>query len=296
MNIEELHIQPGQERKGAVHEKRTREESIERIHQAFIEAGKTNLVEWLKTPEMHDVYERIIFLDQYTEFVQDELNGILGGEEVIATLEQEGNRWNKNECEAFEKGSLLSDISKTGPHEATHEEQLLIIEMYSKENIRVTMTIGEFFDEKFPRDAAQRKAQFAHMKDKMHFGKTDVLSLTMEDFYNQHSQWTYNFVKTLSIAPAVQRAASLHHKLKGDFVPELVTAPYDRVAQLVNLMDLYDAFTTRSRMEPAQALDIIKTKFIDLPRNAQYSGELHTLYSAMQTTFLSEQIPMRTAA
>lgn len=153
-------------------------------------------------------------------------------------------------------GCLFSDIGKTGPHDATADEQRLVVEMFAVEGVSDdTMPVERFFATYFP-DAAERLARFRAM---MRRDRGLDPSMTIRAFWNLHTGWTLAILEPSGVPLEAVAAAATHHFLD-DINPEAIVSPsgsfsrsfgdnaaFDRAEKLVILLDKYDAVRRRGR-------------------------------------------------
>jgi hypothetical protein len=190
-------------------------------------------------------------------------------------------------------GCLFSDIGKTGPAGADISQQTLIVEMFAVEGVRdETQTVGSFFLEYFPADAAERTRRFQELG-------LDP-GLTMRQFWNLHSGWTLEIAERGGVPPEVIAAAATHHLLD-NVNPAAIVAPdqrftrafgdnaaFDRAEKLVILLDKYDALRRRAGRSHAATIRWLRQR---VDENVQFRGdaELVALISGLDSALAREQ-------
>jgi hypothetical protein len=156
-------------------------------------------------------------------------------------------------------GCLFSDVGKTGPKGADADDQKLIVEMFSIENVQdETQPITRFLRTYFPSDAEARIARFAGL------GLDPAMSV--RSFWDLHSGWTLAIATAAGLPPEAVGAAATHHMLD-DVNPDAVVGPdhrftrpfgnnteFDRIEKLVIVLDKYDAARRRGQLTHDQAI------------------------------------------
>jgi len=156
-------------------------------------------------------------------------------------------------------GCLFSDIGKTGPAGADGEAQCLVVEMFAVEGVPdETQPITRFLKTFFPADADERIRRFASLG-------LDP-KITIREFWNLHSIWTFEILEGSRVPVEVVAAATAHHLLE-DINPENLVgadghftrsfgdnASFDRAEKLIILLDKYDAVRRRGRRSHEQAI------------------------------------------
>lgn len=168
-------------------------------------------------------------------------------------------------------GTIFADIGKTGPAHADEPGQRLIVEMFAVEGVRDDQQqVGQFLPERFPSDAAERVERFAALG-------LDP-SMTLRQFWNQHSSWTLRILQGSGVPPEVIAAAATHH-LVDDINPESIVGAdrrftrafgdnvaFDRAEKLIILLDKYDALRRRGQRSHDQAVAWLRERIAGNPR------------------------------
>lgn len=117
----------------------------------------------------------------------------------------------KNQRHDGSVAAILHDVGKSGPVEATAEEQGLIIEIFARENIRNSNAlVSEIACEMFP---MSQLAEILETLDKYKIGgKT-----TMREFWDWHAQWTHDILEKYpqNLNAHVRMIAGSHHIDRG---------------------------------------------------------------------------------
>ena len=183
-------------------------------------------------------------------------------------------------------GCLFSDIGKTGPAGADGEAQRLVVEMFAVESVRDdSQSVTRFLKTFFPADADERIRRFASLG-------LDP-EITIREFWNLHSVWTFEILKGSRVPLEVVAAATAHHLLE-DINPEnLVGADghftrsfgdnvlFDRAEKLIILLDKYDAVRRRGRRTHEQAIAWLRDR---VESNARFhdDAEFSTLIAELE--------------
>jgi hypothetical protein len=183
-------------------------------------------------------------------------------------------------------GCLFSDIGKTGPADADGEAQLLVVEMFAVEGVRDdAQSVAQFLKESFPADADERIRRFAS-------AGLDP-QITMREFWNLHSVWTFDILKGSRVPLEVVAAATAHHLLE-DVNPENLVgadghftgsfgdnASFDRAEKLIILLDKYDAVRRRGRRSHDEAIAWLRNR---VESNARFrdDAEFATLIAELE--------------
>ena len=181
-------------------------------------------------------------------------------------------------------GCLFSDVGKTGPKDASVEDQRLIVEMFSVEGIPDdTMPVVRFIETHFP-DAPARLARFRAL------GLDPAMS--MREFWNLHSGWTLAIVESAGVPEEAVVAAATHHLLD-NVNPEAIVGDgdrfsrefgenvrFDRAEKLIILLDKYDAVRRRGHLPHAGAIAWLRERIAKSPR-ARGDAEIEALLSVV---------------
>jgi len=223
------------------------------------------------------IIERLELLNEVTKTVEDGENAV-----QIAKSIFEHYRHDKPErvfTELEQKiviiGSLFSDVGKTGPRDATREQQRLIVDMFAVENVKdPKMKVRDFFMHYFEADADARTTVFQEL------GLSP--DITMREFWNMHSQWTLEIISGDGIPAEAIAGAASHHIIEGVNPMNIIgedkrftkyfgeNAEFDRAEKLIIILDKYDAFWRRSRKTKEEAIVMLKNV---IARNAMFADD-----------------------
>ena len=169
-------------------------------------------------------------------------------------------------------GTMFTDIGKTGPRDATSEQEIVILDIYNTENVpdpdRITL-LG-FMLEYFPTDAEERLKTIEII--------TKISrDMTMREFYNLHSEWTLQIISGDGVPPEAVAAAAVHHMLEGINPEEIVgkdgrftkyfgeNTSFSRDDKLIIVLDHYDALRRRGKKSHKEAIELLKKKIKSNP-------------------------------
>ncbi|PJE50771.1 MAG: hypothetical protein COV29_03515 [Candidatus Yanofskybacteria bacterium CG10_big_fil_rev_8_21_14_0_10_36_16] len=223
-------------------------------------------------PEKIDsaITARFKLLDERTKFLEDEKKALDGEnllEEYYRNIKPE-RVLSEEDKKIMAIGSLFSDIGKTGPKDATIEQQNLIITMFAVEDIKdPSITVEDFLN---------TYIEDGKIDEKIKLLKEMGLSsdMSMKDFYNKHAFWTYDIISGDGVPREDVVAAASHHILEmvnpGNIIGEDGTyrfnfgnnKKFDRPEVILVLEDKYYAFRRRLGMSHKQAITALK-KFLD---------------------------------
>ena len=183
-------------------------------------------------------------------------------------------------------GCLFSDIGKTGPAGADGDAQRLIVEMFAVEGVRDdAQSVARFLKASFSADADERIRRFASL------GLDPTM--TIREFWNLHSVWTFEILKASRVPLEVVAAATAHHLLE-DVNPENLVgadghftgsfgdnASFDRAEKLIILLDKYDAIRRRGGRNHHEAIAWLRDR---VERNARFrnDAEFSTLITELE--------------
>lgn len=161
-------------------------------------------------------------------------------------------------------GTMFTDIGKTGPRDATPEQEELILDIYGVENIidPKKVILSQFINDNFSDDADERLKTLEEM------GISS--GITMREFYNLHAKWTLETISGDGVPPEAVAAAATHHMLEGINPEEIVgkdgrftryfgdNVSFDRAEKLIIILDKYDAFRRRGKKEHKEAIELVR--------------------------------------
>lgn len=207
------------------------------------------------------VVARLRLLAQLTETIADCERMVARAHELLRQhqVSDPAGAFSESERRIVVLGTIFADIGKTGPAHADEPGQRLIVEMFAVEGVRDDQQqVSQFLHERFPRDAAERVERFAALG-------LDP-SMTLRQFWNQHSAWTLQILQDSGVPPEVIAAAATHH-LVDDINPESIVGAdrrftrgfgenvaFDRAEKLIILLDKYDALRRRGQRSHDEAI------------------------------------------
>ena len=164
-------------------------------------------------------------------------------------------------------GTLFTDIGKTGPRNATPEQEKIILDIYNVENIfkPEETTLLQFINKHFPDDAETRLVTIETIEKV-------ARNMTMREFYNLHSEWTLKIISGDGVPLEAVAAAATHHMLEGINPEEIVgkdgrftryfgdNVSFSRDDKLIIILDKYDAGRRRGKLTHVQAIELIRNK------------------------------------
>ena len=241
---------------------RSREESEPMIRQLLDRVGVD------RTKLNPTIFDRLVLLDQRSPFMEDEARCMALAEQVFAFAEEEEMAWRDQEKHLVLKGTLLSDIGKTGPKDARPDQAELVVKIFTIENVTdpARRTMEALFREEYVREYPMDDVE-ERMQAFQDLGLS--LTMTIRQFYNKHAEWTAEIINHDGIGSEVIAIASLHHVLEGvnpeGFLREDGSlshaggnARFDRPEKLVILLDKYDAARQRSEKTHAEAIQYLR--------------------------------------
>ncbi|MES3004743.1 MAG: hypothetical protein V4690_01365 [Patescibacteria group bacterium] len=223
------------------------------------------------------IVERLELLNEVTKTVEDGENAVQIAKSIFEYYVQ--NKPEKVFTELEQKvviiGSLFSDVGKTGPREATRDEQRLVVDMFAVENVQdPQMTVADFFQMYFPADAEVRIEKFEEMELNS--------EMSMRNFWNMHSQWTLEIISGDGIPAEAVAGAASHHIVDGVNPMNIIgedrrftryfgeNAEFDRAEKLIIILDKYDAFWRRSGRTKEEAIELLR---LIIGRNAMFAND-----------------------
>ncbi len=218
------------------------------------------------------IVERLELLNATTKTIEDGLRAIATARKLFVYYEAEEKEkaFTDKEKRIIEVGSIFSDIGKTGPREATTEQQHLITDMFAVENVKDPhMKVAAFFNTYFP-DTHEEKLQTFQ-------GMGLDASMSMREFWNLHSLWTLHIISGDGVPHDAIAGASIHHILDGVNPDNILEAgdkfkeyfgdnvSFDRPEKLIIILDKYDAFVRRAKMTPEEAIAGVRDRVSKSP-------------------------------
>lgn len=197
-------------------------------------------------------------------------------------------KFSNTEQQETEIGFAISDIGKTGPIWAASEQKKLIISMFKEKNIDETITVAEFFQKYFKPESA------AWAQIELFMSMNLDPSMTMRQFYDRHSEWTFDIALNEKSFPLnAVGAAAAHHYVQGINPHNIIIRAggqikirfkdreftYDRPEKLLTLADKYDGLRTRSGYDHATVIEILRLVISksDFANDEEFVGLLHVI-------------------
>ncbi len=217
--------------------------------------------------------ERVRLLFARTETVADCATALQLAERVFEYCAATGAPFSKLEKDTVRFGTLFSDIGKTGPLDASHEQQQLIADMFAVERVPSgQISVTEFFQTYFSAEADARIRRFESLG-------LDP-DMRMREFWNLHVGWTLELLRDRAPFPELIPAAASHHLLE-KVNPDSIVAQdgtftesfgdntdFDRAEKLIVVLDKYDAARRRSGMDHESAVKWLRQLIARNPRFA----------------------------
>ena len=163
------------------------------------------------SPRLQDRF-RLMVREQKT--FEDDAQCAQIGDEIRDMRRREGlvETMSPQDWEHVKTASMLTDIGKTGPADASPAQLEVIAKIYGNDvNLPggpAAWTMGRFLGEHF---ADEREVFGGHLAE---IGISDEMS--MRDFFNLHAEWSYDLIKDeTEISDEAKVMAALHHILEG---------------------------------------------------------------------------------
>lgn len=229
------------------------------------------------------IIDRLLLLDSKTETLRDCLNQVAIERKIFANLPE--GRLSFLEQATAVIGTIFSDIGKTGPANATPDQQELIAEIFGEDNVfePSQTTVKQFFKRYFPERASEFINRFQTIQDVIEVddennpGHKKLIKvwldsgITMRQFFDMHTKWTLDIINHDGVPPEGVAAAATHHFAQG-INPEGIIGKdntfkdgfgenkkFDLAEKLVAVMDQYDARRRRAGLEHKEAVAGVKT-------------------------------------
>ena len=220
-----------------------------------------------------NIVRKLLLLNERTETFKDEERSVHVARAMFVYYENNlsDRRFTDQEKRIVLMGTMFTDIGKTGPKDATREQENLVLDIYEVENIidPKKITLEEFIDTNFPGDAENR------LRTLRELGVSS--GMTMRELYNLHAKWTLEIISGDGVPPEAVAAAATHHMLEGINPEEIVGKDggftkyfgdnlfFDRAEKLIILVDKYDAFRRRGKKEHKEAIELVRDKIRSNP-------------------------------
>lgn len=170
--------------------------------------------------------------------------------------------------------TLLHDVGKSGPKEATSEEQELIVSLFDPRHYRAIAEKGERVED-MPILHAIRESDLENsvqhkVVEYLRKLGVDIEGETMIDFWRRHADWTYDILKVSKDDKIDERLAAMaasHHILDGKNPAGLNTEDIPQEAkaietietyEVLTLVDKFQAFVKRSGLSHNEAIKVLR--------------------------------------
>src|SRR3989338_5024526 len=166
-------------------------------------------------------------------------------------------------------GTIFTDIGKTGPRDATPEQEELILSIFNVESKKPgqaeTLSLQTYLQINFP-------DKYNNMIEKISVISGLSPEMTMRQFWNMHSQWTLDIISGDGVPSEAIAAAAAHHLLEGVNPEEIVgkdgrftryfgaNISFDRPEKLIIILDKYYAARRRSDATHEEAIKFVSNK------------------------------------
>lgn len=249
----------------------SRQRELAALRQQFDEVCvRAGLVPSHMSPELAG---RMLLLAEHTLTFEDCVRAIDLADEIFAFCERRLQPFTAADQMIVRVGSLFSDIGKTGPARANLSQQHIVARLFAIEGVRnEKVSLGAFIDDHFPKESQR-------IIDEL--GQLGVRGdLTLRQFWNLHSRWTFEILEPSNLPPEAVAAAATHHLLEHANPGELVdendrftrdfgtNIAFDRPEKLVILLDKYDAVRRRGHRDHDGAMAWLRDLINGHPRFA----------------------------
>lgn len=244
------------------------------VAELFVELG-------INTEEIHpNILRKLKLLNKRTKTFKDEEKAIHIAQELFRYYEKNfpDKKFTDQEKKTILVGTVFTDIGKTGPRDATPEQEEIILDIYSVENIDrqpEEITLLQFMNKYFSGDAEKRLGTIITIEKISR-------NMTMREFYNLHPEWTLDIISGDGVPPEAIGAAAVHHALEGVNPQNIIgkdgrftkyfgdNTSFSRDDKLIIVLDKYDAARRRGKMTHAQAIEFVRKK---IKSNEQFAED-----------------------
>lgn len=170
--------------------------------------------------------------------------------------------------------TLLHDVGKSGPKEATPDEQELIVTLFDPRHYRAIAAAGTRVEEMsifraLRESDIEEGAQQKIVKYLSRMG-VNIATEKMIDFWRRHADWTYDILmasKNDKINERLAAKAASHHILDGKnpahLDPENIPQEAKAIEtietyEVLTLVDKFQAFVKRSGLSHAEAIKVLR--------------------------------------
>lgn len=174
--------------------------------------------------------------------------------------------------------TLLHDVGKSGPKEATPEEQELIITLFDPRHYRAIAAAGMRVEDmsifKALRESGIEEGVQQKIVKYLSGMGVNIATEKMIDFWRRHADWTYDILRASKDDKINERLAAMaasHHILDGKnpagLDPENIPQESKAIEtietyEVLTLVDKFQAFVKRSGLSHGEAIKILR-KIID---------------------------------
>lgn len=226
-----------------------------------------------------NILRKLTLLNDKTETFKDEERSVHIARALFRHYENRlpHERFTGQEQRTVLIGTMFTDIGKTGPRNATPEQEELILSIFNVESRKHgqadVLSVEEYIKDHFP-DAYTDKIEGLRAMG------LDT-NMTMRQFWNMHSQWTLEIISGDGLPPEAVAAAATHHMLEGVNPQEIVgkdgrftkyfgdNVYFDRAEKLIIILDKYDAARRRGQMSHDKAVEFVRNKIKTNPNFAE---------------------------
>lgn len=218
-----------------------------------------------------DILRKLFLLNEKTKkFFEDEEQALHLARMLFDHYEEKApdRKFKENEKRIVLIGTMFTDIGKTGPKNATPEQEELILSIFNVEN-KIhgqvdKMTLRDYLKANFPDN-------YGGMIEKLYpMGLSP--DMVMRQFWNMHAQWTLDIISGDGVPSEAIAAAAAHHILEGVNPDEIIgkdgrftkyfgeNTSFDRPEKLIIILDKYYATIRRSKAAHSQAIEFVRGK------------------------------------
>ncbi|MDP2788540.1 MAG: hypothetical protein Q8O46_00600 [bacterium] len=198
-----------------------------------------------------EVVSRLVFLESHSQFNIDSRLIESGMHNVLNEISRRENGYDLTEERLLEArvAALIHDIGKSGPLEASKDQQLAVVRLFAAENLRnpnqpVEDAVREVFGE-------EANLMIYNLQ-----GCGIDVSMSMKKFWESHAKWGYEIIKTKcpELSTTTKNIAILHHVDKGpDF--NFLNLPMDQIPKESLVLGQLENYVDTLRQRAIIALD-----------------------------------------
>lgn len=233
------------------------------------------------------VKERLVLLARATETITDEISAIRKADDIFKIATRRGHTYSDDERRIVRIGTLLTDLGKTGPPEASLEQSQVFVDIYAVENLPTEVVAGSldnFFLKFFPQKAKFFQETFTSLG-------IDC-SMSLRSFYDLHTRWTLGLLDSAEGVPREPIAGAVSHHHMRDDNPDGIffensdtysqkydfgnNTTYDRAEKLINILDIYDALCRRSGLSHIVAMEALR-EMVARASGGRYAQDLEVM-------------------